>query len=218
VKSLRFLVVLCLLALVGCNGDSVTKPPESAPPAVQAPSDPEPSLVERAQRRKAVAQLKKEELDARDQESAALVEVGSQDREAIDARRKAEQVAAIRGWCFWIEISAIILGVVAGVLILKFTGNVKLALSVAGGCALIAILAYGIGWVLLHLGMVGILAGVAVLLIVAYKVWEHYDELRDFARVTADKVKGAADYTEQLAKAKVLNAETFNKVLTKLKG
>jgi hypothetical protein len=215
--ALGSLAILALLLAGGCDGQVPVKPP--APTSALAPTaEKQKSIIEQMQDRKPVAQLKKDELPAREEENKAVSEVADSDQENVETRKREETVNSIKAWCFWIEIGAIVLAIVAAALILKFSGNVKLALTVAGAGALIAVLAYCVGWVLAHLGLVGIMAGVVVVLIILYKVWEHYDELRDFAKVTADKVNDAGQFTEQLSKAKVLNAEMFNKVLSKLKG
>jgi hypothetical protein len=73
--------------------------------------------------------------------------------------------------------------------------------------------------VLAHLGVIGLIALALLLAFIAYKVWEHYDALKDFARIAASKIEDPAEYVRALGtSAKVHTLDTFSAMLARLKA
>jgi len=210
----KFLIVAVLFAFMGgCPGDDATKPPVVAPQSEEK----ELTIVERVQRRTPVPQVDKDKLDGREAESKSLIVIGTSDVEQIATRKREDTLNKIKSWCFWIEISAAALAVIGAGLVIYFTKSIKLAMTVIALGALIVVGAYCVGWVLAHMGMIGLIAGIIAAAVLGWKVWEHIDELKDFGRVSASKIKDAVDVTKELADAKILNSASYNKMLAKFK-
>jgi hypothetical protein len=212
-----FLAVVVGLGLSGCPGQSAQK--GDTPPGVKTPPLPVKVMppVRALQERPPVAQLPKSDLPAREQEDDAGIEVCTVDKEQIDSRRKADTVNAIKDWLFWIKIGLAAAGVIlAG--ILAYLQKYQMAVTVIGAGSLIEVLAWGLGWVLLHMGAVGIVAGLIVLGFLAWKAWEHYDELRDFATQSAKTIADPKALAGQLANSKVHTLDSFTTLWQKLKG
>lgn len=210
----KFLIAAILFAFMGgCPNNDVVKPPV-APPVKE---EKKLTIVEQAQRRTPIPQVEKDKLPDREAESRSLVVVGNSDIEQIQVRKREDTLNKIKSWCFWIEISAAALAVIGAGLVIYFTKSIKLALTVIALGALVVVGAYCVGWVLAHMGMIGIIAGIIVVAILGWKVWEHIDELKDFGKVSASKIKDAVDVTKELADAKILNSVSYNKMLAKFK-
>lgn len=215
----KFLMTVVLFALVGmsygCPKNASKPNNESKPPIVSEPK--KLTSIEQLQRRTPVPQIPKEDIKTREAEDDAIIQIGTDDKEAIAKRNREDTINRIKNWCFWIEISAAALAVIGAGLVIYFTKSIKLALTIIAFGAMIVVGAYCVGWVLAHMGMIGLIAGVIVASIFGWKIWEHIDEIKEFGKISSSKIKDVTDVTKELADAKILNSERYSKILAKFK-
>lgn len=216
-RLMAAILIFGVLILAGCQSRGGAEKP---PAAQNAPGGPgaDLSIEERLQRREAVAKLQRDQLSERIKQNEAIGQIVADDQKRAEKAAREQDLARFRKWCWWIGVGSLVLAVIAGALIIKLTGRLKLALSVAAALAGLGLLGFGVGWVLTNLTVVILIAAVLVVLAVVFKVWERYDELRDFAKIVAAKVDKASDYTEELAKAKIHNLDSFKDALIRIKS
>jgi hypothetical protein len=200
------IVPFLFIMLSGCPKNDPTKPSAAVSPTNQPELTPEEKLV----RRKAAAQCKRAELDERIKQDKAVMQIASIDKDACEEEARQQDLAWWKKLCWWIGLGGIIGGIVALGVILYFTKNVKLATTIAGALGAIAVLSFGIMWVLAHfwltVGIVAAIVGLGILI----KVFGYWQTLKDGAQILANGTKNKAeDFVEQLARAKVHDLDSF---------